>query len=109
MKLNTIENQQATDLVTNGTSVSRITHHASLRLFTQPEILKQIGHTRVAMFLNSSADELKETGIELPSADDDDPGYLGAIAGILADAEHLPEPLLRAALTLEAAASPECQ
>ncbi len=58
MKLNTIENRQATNLVIN----SRI---ASLTLFSQAEILEEIGRTRLAKFLSAFADELKAAGVDL--------------------------------------------
>ena len=79
MKLNTIENRQATNLVIN----SRI---ASLTLFSQSEILEQIGRTRLSMFLTAFTDELNAAGIELPLADEGASLCFSTVAEIFAGA-----------------------
>jgi hypothetical protein len=73
--------RQATSLVIPQLPNSRT---PKLPNFSSPEVLQQIGHTRVNMFLNSFSDDLKAAGIELPSAETGEP--LFAIADSAAGA-----------------------
>src|SRR5437867_7175677 len=88
-----------------------------LSQFTQPAILRQIGHIRLAKFLDAFSDDLRAANLLLPTAPDSvcanpdsvNGHYFDSVAAILATPALLPERLRAALLTLEEAASPANQ
>ena len=78
-----------------------------LNCFTQPAILKAIGRVRLAMFLETFAEDLKATNILLPPPEPENDDYFSALATAFACAQSLPHRLRKALFTLEEAASPK--
>ncbi len=79
----------------------------SLRCFTQSATLRQIGHRRLARFLNGFDQDLKASGLVLPQPDPAHDDYFADLATKLAFTQRLPQSLRKALFTLEEAASPE--
>ena len=79
--------------------------HPGLTLFTDREILQQIGSGRISKLVESFRTEFDDAKIALPAPDDQ--GYLDSIAGLLGVSSKLPERLSKTLQTVEAAASPE--
>src|SRR5437867_8257766 len=76
--------------------------------FTQPAILRQIGHVRLAMFFEGFRGELLAAPLApLVTINPELSTDLAPVAAILAAPALLPERLRAALVTLEAAASPE--
>src|SRR4051812_30241466 len=89
---------------------------SKVTLFSQIDILREVGHIHVAMFLESFGEELRAAGIEAPRAPDpayssvpepEASQYFSAAAGIFERPELLPERLRRTVKMLEAAAADE--
>jgi hypothetical protein len=91
-----------------------------LKYFTRPEILQQIGHIRLPMFLAGFAKDLKAANLVLseppdpndpripdPAPDSPHAIYFASVADFLSNPAMLPERLRTTLFTLEAAASPE--
>src|SRR3989442_404576 len=79
-----------------------------LSQFTQPAILRQVGHTRLAMFFEGFREELLAAPlIPLSTINPELSTDLAPVAAILATPALLPERLRAALLKLETAASPE--
>ena len=54
-----------------------------LTQFTQPAILKGIGHARLAKFFEGRSDELRTANVVLPEPNSDDGDYFKSLAAIL--------------------------
>src|SRR5437867_10105852 len=79
-----------------------------LSLFTQPAILRQIGHVRLAMFFEGFKQDLAAAPlVPLITINPELSTDLAPVADILATPTLLPERLRTALLTLAQAASPE--
>src|SRR5947209_231489 len=79
-----------------------------LSQFTQPAILRQIGHIRLAMFFEGFRDELLAAPlVPLLTINPELSTDLAPVAAILATLAVLPDRLRAALVTLELAASPE--
>src|SRR6058998_2048592 len=84
-----------------------------LTQFTQPAILRQIGHIRLAKFLDSFKDNLAPappdllSTIKVQSGSDEPSVDFTSLAAALALTYRLPDRLPNALFTLEAAACPE--
>ena len=79
-----------------------------LSQFTQPAILRQIGHVRLAMFFEGFEQDLAAAPlVPLITINPELSTDLAPVADILATPALLPERLRAALLTLETAASPE--
>src|SRR4051794_12790545 len=85
-----------------------------MKLFVEPGILEEIGHVRVAKFLESFRGELEAARLVLPPEPDstyprlpepEATEYFRTIAGLFAAEERLPERLRKAVAALEAAAA----
>src|SRR5580765_3358936 len=79
----------------------------SLRLFNQPEILRQIDSRRIDKLLRWFADDFAVAGITIPDHEGLNGGYHAAVGEILTGS--LPDRLRATLITLEAAASPQNQ
>src|SRR2546423_1637257 len=103
---------------------SHITHHGSeiqqsitpsihcpapLHLFTQSEILHQIGSGRLLKFLRAFSTDPETDSILPPASAADDGNYFDSLATAFANHSLLPNPLREALFTLENAVSPENQ
>src|SRR6266704_3388962 len=85
-----------------------------MKLFIQPVILREIGHIRIAKFLEPFREELGVAGIALPPMPDttyntlpepEASRYFEAITTVFGTTERLPGRLRKAVAILEAAAS----
>jgi len=76
-----------------------------LTKFTQSNILKEVGHARLAKLLAEFDVQLKSSQIVLPQPDPLDANYFAALAAIFASPEALPPQLRETLLTLEEVAS----
>ena len=64
-----------------------------LKYFTNPSILKQLGHNRLARFFQDFERELREAGNPLPFPSPEDPTSLDRLAAAFARTDSLPEKL----------------
>src|SRR6266576_4375903 len=76
-------------------------------LFTQPSILKEIGHPRLAKLLHGFEQDLKDSNLSLPDPDAQNGEYFSDLAALFARPDTLPASLRNTLLVLEHAATPE--
>jgi hypothetical protein len=79
----------------------------NLKLFTQPEILEQIGSRRLEKLFNAFRGDLDTEHIILPTPESQNGSYFGSLAATLGSGTKLPDRLRNTLLALETATSPE--
>jgi hypothetical protein len=81
--------------------------HHSLKLFTQTEILEQIGPRRLEKLFNTFREDLETQHLILPTPESQNGTYFDSLAATLESDAKLPDRLRNTLLALETAASPE--
>ncbi len=79
----------------------------SLKYFTDPAILRQIGPARLNLVLGTFSADLKAANLVLPQPDSENDNSFSTLAAALEQTDFLPNRLRTTLLTLEEAASPQ--
>src|SRR5262245_13328596 len=79
----------------------------TLNMFIHARVLQQIGHARLAQFLDAFEPDLKALNLSAPPPLPATHYYFTEVADFLANTENLPPRLLQALSAIESAASPE--
>src|SRR5438045_4138782 len=78
-----------------------------MHLFTQPDLLAQIGAPRLSRFLSGFDDDLSSAKIFLSARELTNGNYFDSVAGFLRSTAALPGPLREAISAIEHLAEPE--
>jgi putative DNA primase/helicase len=81
--------------------------NTQIKFFSQARILQQIGHLRVAKFLDSFTGDLASENLAAPPVEPMTDDYFSQTADLLSNITALPKRLLQAMSALESAAAPE--
>ena len=101
------ETNRAPNLLTSSPYLTHLAHLTLMLLFTQPSILKEIGHPRLAKLLHGFEQDLKDSNLSLPDPDAQNGEYFSDLAALFARPDTLPASLRNTLLVLEHAATPE--